>query len=511
MPKPPHIIAIFCAILSSSVITADDYRVEFSTYLGGSLWEHARDVVADADGNIYIVGGTKSDNFPTTPGAFQRTHNKTGKKIGSGGYCDAFVCKFSPDGKLIWSTLLGGPNYDRAYAVEVDGSGFVYVSGRSGPGFPTTAGSFQPQFRGTDNGIYGMQNGFVARLKPDGSQVEWAAHVGVGQLCRDLSIDDKGDVYLALHYTGKGPLPPDEWFANAYQKRPAGDVEIGAIKIASDGSAVEWATWFGGSGREVPNCGVRLDADRNVFLNFTTQSADVPTTSDSHDQTYNGGNDAFVAKLSPDGSTLLYGTYFGGTGNEEGNSTHNLAVDSQGNAYLASSTDSTDLPVTNGVVQELHAGGQRDAFVAKFSPTGQLDRCTYIGGTGQDGPDGVYAATDGSVFLTGLTDSRDFPVTSNAIQSKLAAPKDALMVVLSPEFDRLQFSTLFGGSSYDDGRSCFLDERGNLYVTGSTNGPGWPTTNAWQNEFAGGGGGKELCYQGGCFAGDVILVKLVRE
>lgn len=499
-------VALSC---SQSLVFADEYSIEFSTFLGGSDWEHGRDICVDYDGNIYIVGGTQSADFPTTDGAFQRKHDVSGKRVGSGGHCDAFVSKFSADGKLLWSTLLGGPNYDRAYAVEVDRSGNVYVSGRGGPGFPVTDGAFQTEFRGTDNGIYGMQNAFLAKLKPDGSSLQWAAYVGVGQLCRDLSIDDEGDVYVALHYTGKGPLPPQEWFVNAVQPKPAGDTEIGAVKIAGDGRSVRWATWLGGSKREVPNCGIRIDAEKNVYLNFTTRSDDVPTTAGAHDRTYNGENDAFVAKLSPDGSKLLYGTYFGGTGSEEGNSTHNLAVDPHGNAYLALTASGTDLSVTEGVFQSSPNGIHRDVVIAKFTPTGALDRCTYVGGTDNDGVDGIYANAAGEVFFTGTTSSIDFPIM-NGLQTKRSKQNDAHLVVLSADFSTLKFASYLGGASYDDGRSSFWDKHGNLYVTGSTNGPGWPMKNAHQPKFAGGGGGKELCYEGGCYAGDVILTRIRR-
>ncbi len=478
-----------------------EYELSFSTFLGGSDWEHARDVFVDDAQNVYVVGGTQSDDFPVTRGAFQTKHDMTGQQVGSGGYCDAFVCKFAPDGKLLWSTLLGGPNYDRAYAVEVDDAGYVYVSGRGGRGFPVTSNSFQPEFQGSDAGIYGMQNGFLCKLQPDGSALDWAAYVGVGLLCRDLSVDAAGDVYVALHYTGKGPLPPKSWFANAYQPTPAGDVEIGAVKIAGDGSRVHWATWFGG-----------LDHQNNVYLNFTTQSADMPTTIGAHDRSYNGNDDAFIAKLSSDGSKLLFGTYFGGSEKEEGNSTHNLCVDHLGNAYLTTITTSRDLPTTAGVWQTEMAGGQNEMAIAKFSSAaGALLSCTYVGGTSEEEPDGSYTDQAGNVFFTGKTSSADFPVTPGAVQSQRAGQYDATLTLLSADFSTLKYSTFLGGENYDYGRSGFLDIRGNLFVTGSTNGPGWPVKNAHQPHFAGGGGGKELCYEGGCYAGDVILSKLVRK
>lgn len=499
----------FFVCLAASTLLCAPYEIAFSTYLGGSDWEHARDVCVDDSGNVYLVGGTQSPDFPVTEGAFQTKHDMTGDKVGSGGYCDAFVAKFRPDGSLAWSTLLGGPNYDRAYAVEVDRQGNVYVSGRGGPGFPTTAGAFQTDFRGSDEGIYGMQNAFVAKLTPDGSNLVWGAHVGVGRLCRELSLDEEGEVYVALHYIGHGPLPSEKWFANAYQKKPAGGVEIGAVKIASDGTQVRWATWLGGSADEVSNSGIRLDAQKNVYLNFTTKSDDVPTTEGAHDRTYNGNSDAFIAKLSPDGSRLIYGTYFGGKENEEGNSTHNLAVDAHGNAYLLNSTTGSDMPVTPGALQTQPAG-ERDVVVSKFSPTGALLLCTYLGGSGNEGAEGIYANAQGEVAFVGNTDSTNFPVSLEPIQKQKGNSFDAFAVVLSPDFRKLTFGTYLGGENYDYGRASYFGPEGSIYLTGSVNGPGWPTKNAYQDKFAGGGGGKELCYEGGCFAGDVILMKLER-
>jgi hypothetical protein len=148
----------------SPAFTGDSYDLAFSTYFGGSQWEHARDVCADARGNVYVCGGTASHDFPTTPGAYDRTFNSGDT---SGQECDAFICKFGPDGRLIWSTYLGSPGYDRAYGIEVDAQGYVYVAGRAGRGFPVTPGAFQPAFQGYNGGGYGgFQNGFVAKLAP---------------------------------------------------------------------------------------------------------------------------------------------------------------------------------------------------------------------------------------------------------------------------------------------------------------------------------------------------------
>jgi hypothetical protein len=115
--------------MTSLTFAADTYDLIFSTYIGGSDWEHARDVVVDKSGNIYVVGGTASPDFPTTPGAYSRQLQIGGSQ--EFGACDIFVVKFAPHGALLWSTLIGGPNYDRGYGVEVDEQGYVYVAGRA--------------------------------------------------------------------------------------------------------------------------------------------------------------------------------------------------------------------------------------------------------------------------------------------------------------------------------------------------------------------------------------------
>lgn len=485
-------VALLCVlpllICCTQAWAAEWYALSFSTYLGGGNWEHARDVCVDKAGNVYMVGGTASTNFPVTPGSYQQQQNTTGTDIGSGGYCDGFVAKFSPAGNLIWCTYLGGPNYDRVYGVEVDDAGHVYVAGRAGPGFPVTAGAFQTTFQGAGSGgAYGKQNAFVAKLSPDGSNLVWASYVGVGGLCRDLALDHDGDIYLPLGYTGSGAVPPAQWFTNAFQKTPRGGSECGVVKVANSGSNVLWATWLGGTANETQSASVRVDQGKTVYLFFNTQSPNMPTTDGAHDRTQNGGEDTFLARLSADGSSLLYGTYLGGTGTEWAVNTHNLALDPASNAYVSVVTASADFPTTPGAFKR-SLSGTNDIAIVKFSPTGSLVFSTFVGGSGTDNPDGIYADSQGNVFFVGETQSSDFPTTSNAFQRTFGGKSDAVAVRLSADFASLLYSTFLGGTNADNGRSAFLGEDGSLYVTGASDGPGWPIKHAWQSAFAGGGG-----------------------
>jgi len=494
------VIFIVTAFISFAcgVLPGQSYELAFSTYLGGADWEHARDVYVDPNSNVYVCGGTASRDFPTTLGAYDRTFNFGDT---SGDECDAFVCKLGPDGQLIWSTYLGGPGYDRAYGIEVDAQGCVCVAGRAGRGFPTTPGVFQPTFQGYNGGGYGgYQNAFVAKLSPDGSTLIWASYVGVAQLCRDIVTDAQGDIYLPLGYPNKGGLPPADWFANAFQRRPQGGTDCGAIKVSGDGTKVLWATWLGGSGDDLNAASIRIGRNGEVYIASSTSSADFPTTPGAHDRTYNGGADYFVASLTPDGSDLVFATYLGGSAGEW-LSTHNLAVDDQGNAYVALQTSSTDYPVTRGALQKAHGGANTDCAVTKLSPTGALLLSTYLGGSGTENADGIYVDSQGNVFVTGDTQSTNFPVTPNALQMQNHGGGEAFVVLLSADFSQLLYSTYLGGPSNDNGRSGFLGTDGSLYLTGSSDGPGWPICNEYQSTFKGGAGDWG--------SGDCILAKLV--
>ena len=245
-----------------------------------------------------------------------------------------------------------------------------------------------------------------------------------------------------------------------------------------------WATWLGGSGNDTQEASIRVDAKKRVAIVLNTQSKDMPTTEGALSQEHLGGGDGYVAMLKDDGSALVYGTYVGGKGEDWAVSTHNLALDTEGNAYVAMGTGSPDFPVTPGAYSRRLAG-LNDIAIVKLSPAGAMMRSTLIGGNSQDGADGIYVDRAGNVFFAGVTDSTDFPTTPGAFQAAHGGERDAVVVLLSADFSRLLYSTYMGGEAYDAGRSACLGPRGDLYLTGAANGPGWPVRNAFQPTFAG--------------------------
>ncbi len=456
-------------------VTASELTLSVSALLTGSKIESARDIAVDRNGNIYITGGTTSPDFPVTPGAFQTTHNPGTPEAPEIAPFDVFVIKLDPVGNLIWSTFIGGPNYERAYAIEVDRDGYIYVAGRAGRDFPVTAGAFQTSFMGGQEAdFYGPQDGFIAKLAPDGTKLVWASYFGTDDpsIIRDLALNQSGEVYIASgHSAGAYPQAVERAFNNA---APGGRDAVVA-RIKSDGSEVLWATYLGGSGWESNENSVRLDASGAPYALLTTESTDITTTTSAFDRTFGGDQDFYVAKLTADEGKLVWGSYLGGPQNES-TETHEFAVDAVGNVYVAGPTRSASFPITTGAFQSAYGGGGNEIVVAKLSADGtQLLASTFIGGDGFDRPEGMAVDDAGNVYFTGTTTSTNFPVTYDAFQSVLRGTRDAVIVELAADFSHLRYSSYLGGGGAELGRAARVDKAGNIYLAGETDSNDWPT------------------------------------
>ena len=244
-----------------------------------------------------------------TAGAYDTQYNDgvtKGPYAGQHSGCDAFVAKYSPDGVLLWCTYVGGPNYDRAYAVEVDSQDNIVLAGRAGPDFPTTAGVFQPSYGGLfsgNKGFYGYQNGFVTKISADGTTLIWSSYVGKGALCRSVAIDRHDNVYLPTSTNATLTQAAPSWYSTAfagnYRATPYVGEDVGLIKVTPDGSQVLWATWIGGTGDDNDNANVRIDRWGYPHFTMVTDSLDAPTPPGSYDDSYNGGDRIFTLPRCP--------------------------------------------------------------------------------------------------------------------------------------------------------------------------------------------------------------------
>lgn len=436
-----------------------------------------RDVHSDCAGNVIYVGGTGATAFQGTPGTLHPTY--------LGGNSDAFVVKVNPSGQVLWATLLGGNQYDRAYAVEVDSAGFIYVAGRAGNGFQTTECALQKTFAGdTDaNPAYGVQDGFVAKITPDGKQLVWATYVGdTGRgFIRDIDLDSKGNVWAAMS-TAAPSFPYTT--ANAVQHNATFFRNPALVKIASDGKSILFGTFLADGVVDGGATTLRVDQHDNVYFLAQASATTIPITPGAFQPTPGGGLDFSVSKFDPAGN-LLFCSFLGGSGTEE-METHSLEVDGAGNAIVAAYSMSANYPVVGSVIQTVRKG-THDGVVTKIAANGSsILYSTYLGGSQLDGIEGVGIDAQDRIYVTGNTTSPDFPVTpATAYQSTHAGAGDGYLAMLAPDLSSVLYATFVGGSGGDQLRTCHVDKWGQVYAGGVTGSTNLPVFNAFQTTLTG--------------------------
>jgi hypothetical protein len=407
---------------------------------------------------------------------------------GDGGYGFA-VGAYDPrypliiDPALDYSTFLGGTGSDAGAGIAVDRRGSAYVTGFTNsadlpdtPGaFPTTPGAF-------DRTLDGNSDAFVTKLNASGSALVYSTFLGGtgADDGEDIAVDASGSAYV-VGDTFSGDFPTTQGaFDTTFN---GGIVDAFVTKLNASGSALVYSTFLGGANQDEGN-GIAVQEGR-AYVTGNTQSTDFPTTPGSFDRTQNGSEDAYVTKLNASGSALDYSTLWGGAEQERG---EGIAVDRRGRAYVTGLTDSTDFPTTRGAFDRTFNGGGRDAFVTKLNATGsRLAYSTYLGGTSGEGDDYGIAVRLGRAYVTGSTDSTDFPTTRGAFDRTQNGSEDAYVTKLNAAGSALVYSTFLGGTSFDQGIDIAVNARGRAYVTGDTGSANYPTTQgAFDTTFNGG-------------------------
>jgi len=437
-----------------------DPILNYSSYIGGRGNEAARGIAVDGSGNIYITGYTTSEDLPATGGTVQATYGGGIASHQSTG--DVFLAKYTASGTLAFVTYLGGNADDVGMGIAVDTAGNSYITGyTNSTNFRTTAGVVQSTFGGQGRSSTYHEGGdaFVVKLNPSGNSLLYSTFVGG-------SLDERG------------------------------------IAIA-------------------------IDTAGNAYVTGQTISTNFPVRTPAIQGTFGGGvftdiwhgGDAFVFKLNPNATQLVYSTYLGGNSFDAGTA---IAVDAAGNAYVGGTTGSTNFPVTAGAFQTKHGGTASDSiqpvfkfgdgFIAKINPAGTaLVYSTFLGGSRDDGVGALAVDATGAVYVTGLSSSPDFPVTSTAAQRTYSGPNtasgymlwgDGIVAKLNPAGSGLLYATYFGGSGDDVGWAIAIDAAGNAYVGGQTTSTNIKVSDDALQKTYGGQGGQSQA------AGDGIFLKV---
>jgi|GEM_PF-2407408 len=455
-----------------------DPSLMFSSYLGGSGQEADGGIALDLAGNVYATGHTYSGNFPKTTRAYDRTFN--------GGVFDVFITKFNPAGSgLVYSTFLGGNGSEAGLAIAVDAGGQAYVCGTTQSiNFPTTTGAF-------DRTLGGVRDAFLAKLNAagtglvystlfGGSDSDEAAGLAIsqnGNVCLtgttlsadfpttvsayDKSLNGRDAFALRVNSSGKGLVfstffggsgeeqglgiildPAENLYitgtttssnfpttSGAYDRSLGGSKDVFVSKFNAPGTGLIFSTYLGSNGLDGTLGGLAVDSGGNVYLTGFTESNRFPVTTGAWDSAFSGSNEAFLTKLNPAGSALVYSTFLGGSNLEFGRA---VGVDALGDAIVTGYTKSANWPTTKDAFDQTHNGDQ-DIFLTMLNPVGKgLLYSTLIGGSGADRTSGGLALDAyGNAFIIGSTGSTNFPKTTGAYDRTYGGARDDVVFKFS--------------------------------------------------------------------------------
>lgn len=405
-------------------------EILFSTVLGGSEDETVEYAVIDDNDNIFVVGSTFSTDIPVTSTAFSQTYN--------GGYSDGYIVKIAPNGSLIFATYFGGSAEDTLLGLDVDYQGNLWVVGNSrSANYPITNDSYDDSFNGgtvTDEAFIPRPggDGVFSKLSANGSILLYSSYLGSSDndLLWRVNADTPDTIYL-LGLTRSTDFPTT---SNAWSVTNHGERDISVSKFNANDSTMVYSTLIGG-GWDDEAFDFWVDTDGSVLLSGWTESGTFPL-SNAVDTKRSGTKECIALRLSPDGSDLIFSTYFGGDQPWAYDSwesyTEVVSDPVTSDVYLVGFTTNTNYPTTDG---SEYAGGYYDIVITVLSEEGSRVRfSTLIGGSEIEKESQFVLTSSKTAFLCSYTTSPDFPVTSEALNGTYNGAGDAvLMKVVFPD------------------------------------------------------------------------------
>lgn len=434
-----------------------DPVLSYSTYFGDYSVDYALSIDLDSQGNMLITGFTHLP-FPTF-NAIDSTWN---------GDWDVFITKISSSGQeLIFSTFLGGRFSEWGYAAKIDNFDNIYIAGYTGSeDFPSQGGFDTTQNIGTDDG-------FLVKFTPECDSIIYSTFVGGSGLDWIYGLDVDNDGYA---YVCGVTNSPDLDFLTAYNREIVGSFDAFLVKVSPGGDTASFGTFLGSSSGDAA-FDVCVDESGNAFITGSAGADDFPISNPAH-QALNGSSaDVFVAQFSTNDSSLVYSLVMGGISDDEA---FDIDIDAFGNAYITGRAGG-GFPMINAYDSTYNFGV--DLFFAKIeAETGNPIFTSYLGGRFEEYGYCIAVDEENRIWLSGSTWSDNFP-TYSAYDDTHNGRADIYLACLSPSGSQLLFSTYLGGSDWDDGLAMILDTMRNVYITGRSQSPDFPTINPIQAEY----------------------------
>jgi hypothetical protein len=439
-------------------------------------------ITTDAEGNL-ILSSAAGDVTLHKPVAYQekngqrqlvdaafRTNGRNKVSFALGSYDHSRELVIDP--ALSYATYLGGSGDDEAYAIALNSSGDAYVTGA------TDSATFAGKSAGTAN-----FNVFVTEFNPAAASLVYTSIFSGSGDCygNAIAVDGSGSAYVGGGATSGFPVT-----SGVLQGTFGTGTEDGFILKVNGSGTLTYSTYLGSDSTSVVNA-IAIDtaSPPNAYVAGQTSSSDFPGTSSSTIQSaYGGDDDAFVSELNGTATELVYSTYLGGS---SGDLATGIALDSSADAYVTGITVSPNFPTTTGVLQSSAPAATSNGFVAEINAGGsQLTYSTYLGGNASSEAYAIAVDSAGEAFVTGNTNSTNFP-TLNAAQTSLggSSATNVFVTKLNAGATALVWSTYYGGSATDTGTSIALDSFGDAYVTGQTTSSNYPVSNGFQSSLNG--------------------------
>ncbi len=427
-----------------SKLNRDGSGLIYSTFLGGTDTDMARGIAVDTSGNAYVTGFTYSSNYPATSGAFDETHN---------GNTDGFVSVLNNNGSdLVYSTFLGGSENEYAWGIAVDTNGNAYVTGSTlSSTYPVTSGAFDPTYNGN-------KDIFVSVLNNNGSGLVYSTFLGgVGDdHSYGIAVNTSGNAYV----TGSTSSSTYPVTSGAFDETHNGDRDAFVSVLNNSGSGLVYSTFLGGVNNDYA-FGIAVDISGKAYVAGYTDSGNYPTTSGAHNEAYSGNHDGFVSVLNSNGSDLVHSTFLGGTDYDRAKG---IAVDTSGNVYVTVFTRSSNYPTTSGAFDKTFNGNWDVVVSVLNSNCSVLIYSTFLGGSNYEEPNGIAVDPSRNAYVTGETNSGNYPSTSGAFDETHDGYKDIFV-------SKINFAPAQPEIIYGDSILC-VDNEGYVHQYTSPNVPG---------------------------------------